>query len=280
MTAEEKDVIGDEHWTDKNDEVRLFLWEKYVGSPHNKKGTILFVHGSSMASQPTFDLHVEGRPFSSAMNYFAVQGYDTWCVDMEGYGKSTKTRDITCDISNGADDLAALFAERHPERVARLALDAFVWTGEGSPTLEDRRKKLPQFLESKRRPIDKAFVQSIFSRDHPGCAEDKVVEAFAEAICALDDSMPNGTYIDMCSKLPLVDPEKITVPTIVMRGEYDGIAGMGDLLKFFDKLANTDKQFTMMQGISHASFQQKNYMLVYHILDSFFRQPTPVYKGE
>jgi pimeloyl-ACP methyl ester carboxylesterase len=307
MTAEEKNVIGEEHWTDKNDEVRLFLWEKYVGSPQSKKGTILFVHGSSMASQPTFDLHVEGRPFSSAMNYFAVQGYDTWCVDMEGYGKSTKTRDITCDISNGADDLAAasayiqekrgagpllmygissgalraaLFAERHPERVARLALDAFVWTGEGSPTLEDRRKKLPQFLESKRRPIDKAFVQSIFSRDHPGCAEDKVVEAFAEAICALDDSMPNGTYIDMCSKLPLVDPEKITVPTIVMRGEYDGIAGMGDLLKFFDKLANTDKQFTMMQGISHASFQQKNYMLVYHILDSFFRQPTPVYKGE
>ena len=107
MTAEEKDVIGEEHWTDKNDEVRLFLWEKYVGSPQNKKGTILFVHGSSMASQPTFDLHVEGRPFSSAMNYFAVQGYDTWCVDMEGYGKSTKTRDITCDISNGADDLAA-----------------------------------------------------------------------------------------------------------------------------------------------------------------------------
>ena len=68
MTAEEKDVIGEEHWTDKNDEVRLFLWEKYVGSPQNKKGTILFVHGSSMASQPTFDLHVEGRPFSSAMN--------------------------------------------------------------------------------------------------------------------------------------------------------------------------------------------------------------------
>jgi pimeloyl-ACP methyl ester carboxylesterase len=307
MTAEEKDVIGEEHWTDKNDEVRLFLWEKYVGSPKDKKGTILFVHGSSMASQPTFDLHVEGRPFSSAMNYFAVQGYDTWCVDMEGYGKSTKTRDITCDISNGADDLAAasayiqekrgagpllmygissgalraaLFAERYPQRVSRLALDAFVWTGEGSPTLEDRRKKLPQFLENKRRPIDKAFVQSIFSRDHPGCAEDKVVEAFAEAICALDDSMPNGTYIDMCSKLPLVDPEKITVPTIVMRGEYDGIAGMGDLLEFFDKLANTDKQFTMMQGISHASFQQKNYMLVYHILGSFFRQPTPVYQGE
>ena len=56
----------------------------------------------------------------------------------------------------------------------------------------------------------------------------RVVDAFAKAITALDDSMPNGTYIDMCSKLPLVDPEKITVPTIVMRGQYDGIAGLGD----------------------------------------------------
>jgi pimeloyl-ACP methyl ester carboxylesterase len=35
-----------------------------------------------------------------------------------------------------------LFAERHPERVARLALDAFVWTGKGSPTLAERKKKL------------------------------------------------------------------------------------------------------------------------------------------
>ena len=37
----------------------------------------------------------------------------------------------------------------------------------------------------------------------------------------------------MCSKLPLVDPAKITAPTIVMRGEYDGIAGFDDLIEFF-----------------------------------------------
>src|SRR3546814_10335564 len=48
--------------------------------------------------------------------------------------------------------------------------------------------------------------------------------------------MPNGTYIDMCSRLPLVDPEKIAVPTIVLRGEYDGIAGFEDLTRFFEKL--------------------------------------------
>jgi hypothetical protein len=64
-----------------------------------------------------------------------------------------------------------------------------------------------------------------------------------------------------------------------MRGEYDGIAGFDDLMQFFVKLPNADKQFVVMPGISHASFQQKNYQLVYHILHSFFSQPEPVYRG-
>jgi pimeloyl-ACP methyl ester carboxylesterase len=267
---------------------------------------VLFVHGSSMASQPTFDLQVPGRPHSSVMDWFAQRGFACWSVDMEGYGRSDKRRDVFCDIANGADDLAAatayvartrgaksfltygissgalraaLFAQNHPDRVARLALDAFVWTGEGAPTLEQRRKKLPEFMARKRRPIDRAFVHSIFQRDHPDCAEPRVVEAFADAILALDDSMPNGTYIDMCSRLPVVDPERITMPTIVMRGQYDGIAALPDLIAFFSRLPNADKQFSVMAGISHASFQQKNYLTVYHILHSFFTMPQPAYVG-
>jgi pimeloyl-ACP methyl ester carboxylesterase len=246
------------------------------------------------------------RPYSSAMDYFVERGFDTWCVDMEGYGRSDKKRDINCDIANGVDDLeaasdyimktrgakqflvygissgalrAALFAQRHPERVQRLALDAFVWTGGGSPTLEERRKKLPEFLKIKRRPLDRAFMRSVFTRDHPGCAEDSVIEAFTDQVLALDDSVPTGTYIDMCSKLPVVDPAKITVPTIIMRGQFDGIAGFDDLTEFFKRLPNPDKQFAVMSGISHASFQQINYLLVYHILHSFFSQPDPIYRG-
>ena len=65
--------------------------------------------------------------------------------------------------------------------------------GKGAPTLIERSKKLDQFKAMKRRPIDRDFVFSIFNRDHPGTAEDKVIEAFADAILALDDSMPTGT---------------------------------------------------------------------------------------
>jgi len=99
-------IPGTEHWTSKGD-VRLFLWNKVAGDPANTRGTILFVHGSSMASQPTFDLEVPGRPDSSVMEYFAKQGYDTWCVDMEGYGRSTKDRDNNAPIAFGADDCFA-----------------------------------------------------------------------------------------------------------------------------------------------------------------------------
>jgi pimeloyl-ACP methyl ester carboxylesterase len=163
--------------------------------------------------------------------------------------------------------------------VGRLALDAMVWTGEGSPTLAERKKKLSEFQSKNRRPIDRAFVRSIFNRDHPGTAEDRVIEAFADAILALDDSVPTGTYVDMCSRLPVVDPAKITVPTMIMRGQWDGIASVDDLIKFYERLPNPDKHFAVMPGISHASFQQKNYLLVYHILWSFFTQPEPVYRG-
>jgi len=85
--------------------------------------------------------------------------------------------------------------------------------------------------------------------------------------------------VDMCAKLPVVNPEKISAPTIVMRGQFDGIAGMDDLLAFFKRLPSADKQFAVMAGISHASFQQINYLTVYHLLHSFFAQPEPVYRG-
>ena len=298
-------ITGQEHWARKGD-VKLFLWEKQALGSQKKRGTIIFVHGSSMASTPAFDFQLPGHPDASLMDWFARRGFDTWCMDMEGYGRSSKHRDINCDIANGADDLAAgaeyitrkrgidkflfygsssgalraaLFAQRHPERVARLALDAFVWTGKGSPTLAERTKKLPEYLAHNRRKIDRGFVNSIFTRDHGGGAEQAMIDAYADAILALDDSVPTGTYVDMCSKLPVVDPARITAPALIMRGQYDGIAAIEDLLEFFRRLPNPDKQFTVMSGISHNSTKQINYRIAYHILLSFFTQPEPIYCG-
>jgi len=304
-------IAASEHWAIKKagtEDIKLFILNKKLSN--NKKvprlGTILFVHGSSMAGSPVFDLQVPGKPEYSTMDYFAKLGYDTWCLDHEGYGRSSKTRDISYDISTGADDLeavskyiiqktgdaklmlygvssgalrAALFTERYPERVSRIILDAFVWTGEGSPTLANRRKRIEEWKSSNRRPLDHAMVQSIFTRDHPGTADQDVVDAFASAILKLDSSLPTGTYIDMSINLPVCNPEKLTVPTMILRGEFDGIAAFDDIVKYFAKLPHPDKRFVVMPGIAHASLQEKNVKIVLHAMENFFSQPPMIYKG-
>ena len=308
-SAKQGDVVGFEHWAVKragNQDVRLFMWRKQLRGGTASKGTILFVHGSSVSSTPVFDLQIPGRPQSSTMDWFARLGYDTWCFDCEGYGRSDKTRAVNADIACGADDLAvvsdyimkqsggrklltygsssgalraALFSQRHPERVQRLALDAMVWTGEGSPTLAERKKRLAAYRANNRRAIDRDMIRSIFTRDHPGTSDLTIVEAFADAVLALDTSVPTGTYIDMSANLPVCNPEKITVPTLIMRGQYDGIASFRDLSNFFEKLQNPDKQFIVMPGIAHTSTRSKNFALVYHLLEGYFGQPAPVYTG-
>lgn len=304
-------VRSAEHWTNKGG-VRLFLWEKFVPAdgdilPPTDAPILVLVHGSSMASQPSFDLHVPGQPEYNFMDFFAGRGFDVWTFDCEGYGRSDKSRDIPCDIATGADDCAAairyitmmrgsgpvdlfgvssgalraaMYAEREPDWVHRLALHAFVWTSAGSPTLEERRKRLPEYIAGgNRRPMDAKFVESIFTRDHPGVAEPQVVEAFAQAVVARDDSVPIGTYVDMCSALPVCNPAHITAPTLITRGQYDGIAGFRDLLDFFEQLATADKQFVVLPGMAHSSAQEKNHGLLTHVLHSFFTQPEPIYRG-
>lgn len=310
-TGEPARVYGSKHYFHKQvdgQQVRLYMWRKQVRdrAQTRRKGIIVFVHGSSMAGTPVFDLRVPGKPGYSVMDHFARLGYDTWCPDMEGYGLSEKSRNINFDIANGADDLlavshyiaqatgqqqvmyyglssgalrCAVFAQRHPERVARLALDAFVWTGEGSPTLEQRRKRVAEWSASNRRPIDHAMVQSIFTRDNPHTSDPAVVKAFADQILALDTSVPTGTYLDMTTKLPVCAPEKITVPTLIMRGQFDGIAAFQDVLNFFGKLPNPDKQFVQMPGIAHSSLQELNKDIPFAALDNFFGMPAPVYRG-
>lgn len=300
---------GSEHWASRqvgDEKIRLFVWRKRSPqlSQKARKGTILFVHGSSMAGTPVFDLQVPGKPQYSTMDHFASLGFDTWCLDNEGYGRSSKARNINFDISNGADDLAAvsqyileqtgekklmlyglssgalkaaLFAERFPERVDRIALDAFVWTGEGSPTLENRRKRIGEWAGKNRRSIDHAMIESIFTRDHPGTAEADVVNAFADAILKLDTSVPTGSYVDMSINLPVCQPEKLKSPVLIMRGQFDGIASFKDLLNYFEKLPNPDKRFVVMPGIAHSSLHEKNLAIVYKTLESFFESPKPVY---
>ena len=49
-----------------------------------------------------------------------------------------------------------------------ITADALAHPTDLGPTLAKRREKLDEWTSRNRRPIDKAFVHSIFNRDHPG----------------------------------------------------------------------------------------------------------------
>ncbi len=49
--------------------------------------TLLFVHGATYPAHTAFDLPLGGL---SWMDYIASRGFDVWCLDLRGYGRSTR----------------------------------------------------------------------------------------------------------------------------------------------------------------------------------------------
>jgi pimeloyl-ACP methyl ester carboxylesterase len=294
-------ITAKEYWAKKG-AVDLYIYRKYAGTAEGKP--ILFlVHGSSISARPGYDVQVPERGSDySMMDQCALHGYDVWTMDHEGYGRSSRTQsnagvavaigdlDAAMPIieretgrstmhlygQSGGSLRAALYAEQRPQHVDRLVLDAFTWTGKDAPTIAKRREKLDQWRSSHVRPIDKDFMQSIFTRDKPGTSEMIVADAVGKAELALGDTLPTGTYLDMCAHLPMVDPHKLNCPVLMMRGEHDGNSTQEELLGFFERLGNPDKQFAVLPGSAHIAQFGRNFRRFYHILFGFLELPPRV----
>ncbi|MBO0751341.1 MAG: alpha/beta fold hydrolase, partial [Bradyrhizobiaceae bacterium] len=122
--------------------------------------TVLYVHGATYPSETAFDLKLDGL---SWMEYIAARGYDVWLLDLRGYGRSTRPKEMAekpeanppivrgdtavRDIAAVVDfirerrhidriDLLgwswgtttmATYTTQHPDKVERLVLYAPVW---------------------------------------------------------------------------------------------------------------------------------------------------------
>lgn len=294
-------VVAQEYWASKNG-VKLWVYRKHCGLSDTLRPLLFLVHGSSYSSKTMFDLQVPERTGYSFMDRFAQLGFDVWTMDHEGYGHSDRTSGNS-DIASGVDDLkaamaivtqvtgqtratffgqssgalrAARFANFHPDHVAQLIVDAFVWTGQGAPTLIKRTKMLPQLQASNVRKVDAAFYRSVFTRDHPGSSEPMIGDVVAETELKYGDTVPTGTYLDMVTNLPLVDPDKVKCPVLMIRAEHDGIATDEDLTNFFLRLPNPDKQMVKIAGLAHNAPFGVNRERFYHVIQAFLTLPKRI----
>jgi pimeloyl-ACP methyl ester carboxylesterase len=131
--------------------------------------TLLFVHGSTYPSSTTFDLQLGGM---SWMDYIAEHGFDVYLLDLRGYGRSIRpkemdekpdtnpaiVRGVTAvkDISTVVDfilkrrkiarlnllgwswgtTLMATYTTQNPSKVRRLVLYAPQWVRSAPPTAQ------------------------------------------------------------------------------------------------------------------------------------------------
>lgn len=289
-------ITASEYWAQKGD-VKLYLYRKRPAGAA-RLPVLFLVHGSSFSGRGGYDLQVPGRDYSM-MDWFARRGFDVWTMDHEGYGRSTRTGRFS-DIASGADDLAAGFAlveretgerapmvygqssgalragvlaMRDPGRISRLILDGFTHTGDGAAEILRRRANAAALRATPWREASEQTYINIFSRDDPSTFEPAVPQALARYELALGNHIPNGTYLDMATKMPMVDPAKLTMPVLMTRAIHDGNATEADLLAFFAQLPSADRQFAILDGVAHIAVLGLNRARVLHAMLAFLTLP-------
>ncbi|GAC1451468.1 MAG: hypothetical protein PVSMB6_00970 [Steroidobacteraceae bacterium] len=295
-------VAGKEHYV-LRDGLRIYLWEKHAaGSTQTAPGNsrvLLLVHGSTWSGRPDFDLQIRDY---SLMDFLARAGFDVWAIDIHGYGHSDKTDKDWSDVHTAAADVGAavdyitrlrgvekidllgwsmgtlragLYAMEHPDKVARLVLYAPIWQGTAQfrerarERIENGGKPLTQYRINTAIAARSDFVAGELAA-HPQYEED-VAAAYAEAALKTDPLSPNA-FIDY-AHLPILDPARITVPTMIIFGEYDHFASEQDLLPFFSQLRTREKQFVLLPHAGHALLLEKDHRRFQHAVLSFFERP-------
>lgn len=273
---------------------------------------LLLIHGYSVPGYVAFDTD-HGN--CSLMRNFARAGWDTFALDLEGFGQSTRPpvmdnpeafpdskapiradvtlRDVERAVdfisglrgvekvhllgwSQGASREAPLYAIKHPDRVAKLVLFGAGYQNPMSP--EEREKSAAEG------EAEKAY-RSVPSPDRwagLGTKEEMVAsgcfDAHRQALLASDPKsgelggavrVPAGRSIDADLADPYFDAAKISVPTLVIRGDADTDAKREDNQQLIDALGSAVKEYVEIPGGGHFLHFENVNMQFYDAVQNF-----------
>jgi pimeloyl-ACP methyl ester carboxylesterase len=275
--------------------------------------TVLYVHGTTQASETTFDLALEQ---GSWMDYIARNGFDVYLVDLRGYGRSTKppgmdgpakgqpplvTSDVALrDVEAAVEHvlrrhhvakldlvawswgctLVAAYAIQHPDKVNRLVLYAPQWVSDPPATPDttdvgayqtwtpaEARKKLQAGVpEAMRKEL---LPDTWFEMWAAAALETDPVASKRDppAVRTPSGSLHDANRFWKAGKA-YYDPARIVVPTLVIRGEWDGVQPSAQGL--FRKLVNApERRFVEIGAASHFAFLERNRTQLFQEVQAF-----------
>lgn len=273
-------IASAEH-TVQNGAIKLYVWEKYAGTEPGKKVVVL-AHGSATAGRESFDLQVPGMPDISLMDVLAQQGFDVFALDTRGFGRSTHpdghmtTAEASEDLNAVVDyvtklrgvpkvDLLAwswgtqyggMFVMAHAEKVNKYI--AYAQMHLDSPDLAKRRQKIDVFRKNPYVIVPEAgWKPRFYSMTPAGANSGEAVDAYAHAAALVETRTATGPQLDMVTIMPMLNPRLMTVPVMLIHGEYDDVADTQGLLPFFQALPNPDKRYVIVPNAGHMMMFQK-----------------------
>ena len=289
-------VTGVEHWVN-NGPIKLYVWEKYVETSKDKP-IIVLAHGSATAGKESFDLQVPGKPTYSLMDVLAEHGFDVFALDVRGFGRSTHpeghmtTAEASQDLNAVVDyvlqqrnvkkvnllawswgtQYGGMFVMAQPGKVERYI--SYAQMHVNSPDLAKRRARIDAFRQNAYVSIPEAGWKPRFTSMAPAEVNDpEVVDAFAKAAVQVEVKSPTGPQLDMVTIMPMVNPRLMTVPVMIIHGQYDDVADLDGLFPFFAQLPNPRKQYVVVPDAGHMMHLQKGHRLFQHEAIAFFSAP-------
>src|SRR5215216_6903035 len=95
--AQAPNVVTEEMMVPSSDAgIELYVRNKHRADMNSfrPERTVVFVHGATYPAHTAFDLKLDGL---SWMDYIAARGYDVYLLDLRGYGKSTRPKEMAED---------------------------------------------------------------------------------------------------------------------------------------------------------------------------------------
>ena len=304
--------------------IELFMRNKRPGTmtTFRAERTVLYVHGSTQASETTFDLALDGK---SWMDHIAEQGWDVWLMDVRGYGGSTKPpemdrpaadsspialapvamQDVRTAIEHilakrGLPKLSLLgwsrgtglvagYTSENPGKVHRLVLYAPGWIRTPSPgagpaapvpayqtwTMAQARARLQEGAPSEKRPVlmpspwFDAWAAATLATDPVGASQVPPV------VRSPGGPLQDGRDYWNAGKSPY-DPSRITVPTLIVTAEWDGVNPPALSRALLERLtaAPTKRLVEIGEG-THLVMLERNRLQLFREVQLFLDEPGP-----